>query len=165
MGGPKCSPRAPRELPRAALECPGSALRHPKCALGCSRGASRGSQGAPRLPKTAPKSLLGAKWAIWREAASRCMRKMQVKSVSIMGDSFSAQLRKTTPNRPQMAPRIVPNRLSETSRGPLEATLGEQSRSRRPVERSVERLGATSSLQGPVRARRSAHPFGPPEDS
>ena len=132
-GGPKCASRAPgerkrvpRSAPRALQERPGAPQESPEA-------PEERPKSAPEQPKIGPRRV--------REAIQE--RKCDFLKIAL---SSTREHDFQGSGRPKMRPRssqIASRRLSR-------ATLSEKSRSREPVERQVDRLGAPSSLGRPV---------------
>ena len=130
---PKSARKPPKSAPEAPRELPGSAPRLPK-------GASEGQEGRPRGPKGAPRR---PRWSPSRLQVASESEKVDFLKIIVFPKEHLCFSRV---GRPKMRPRSS----QIASRSLSRATLGEKSRSRRPVERPVERLGAPRLLEGPV---------------
>ena len=133
LGGPKCAPRAPGRLLRALPRRPRSAPRLPKAALEGQEGRSRGPKGAPRRPRWSPSRL---------QVASESEKADFLKIITFPTENLDV----SRLGRPKMTSRSY----QIASRSLSRAALGEKNRSRRPVERQNERLGAPRSVEEPV---------------
>ena len=129
---PKSARKPPKSAPEAPRERPGSFPRLPKGASEGQEGRPRGPKGAPRRPRGSPSRL---------QVASESEKADFLKIIVFPKENLCF----SRFGRPKMRPRSS----QIASRSLSRATLGEKSRSRRPVERPVERVGRpTRSLTG-----------------